>query len=241
MNKGTFIAIEGPDASGKGTQQKLLVDRLKLQGLPVVTVDFPQYETSLFGKLVGQMLHEEFGPLSNIDPHIASVIYAADRLKASGYIASHIAEGEIVVANRYTLSNMAHQSARLPEAKRVEFIRWLYRMEYGEEGFTIPKPDLYVHLDVPIEITQELVLQKAERAYLNGEKKDALEADVAHQIEAAKMYHQLAEVLPEVTSIQCASEGSLLPPEIIHELVWEVTKSSLREDREGIISRERES
>lgn len=240
MGLGKFIAIEGPDASGKGTQQKLLVNHLLSINIPVETVDFPQYESSLFGELVGQMLNGEMGDMNNIHPKVASVIYASDRFKKSEYIKGKLEKGINIVANRYTLSNTAHQSARLPREEREEFIYWLHRMEYEEEGFNIPKPDLYICLDVPIEITQELLLKKAERSYLGGSSKDALEADVLHQLEAAKMYLSLAETLPGIVTIKCAPFGELLSESEIHKVLWEESCKVLSPElKEGAIRGER--
>jgi len=43
MKKGKLIVIDGTDGSGKATQAKLLVSRLKKMGKKVQTIDFPQY------------------------------------------------------------------------------------------------------------------------------------------------------------------------------------------------------
>lgn len=239
--KGKFIAIEGPDGSGKETQQKLLIARLRKNGYSVEPFDFPQYESSLFGELVGQMLSETYGPMDNIHPRIASVVYAADRWSASPKINDHLLRGDIIVANRYTLSNDAHQSARLPEAERDAFLKWLEDLEYSSLGFGIPRPDLYIHLDVPPEISQELILQKAERAYLEGKGgKDALEKNAAHQIEAARMYRKLADSVENIVTVSCTNDrNGLMEKGIIHELVWSEVEKSILNDPEAKVSRER--
>jgi dTMP kinase len=240
--RGKFIAIEGPDGSGKTVQQKLLIDKLQENGRNVKTVDFPQYETSLFGREVGKMLSGEYGSLENIHPAVASVLYAADRWKASSRIGTALRKGSDVIANRYTLSNMAHQSARLPEVERDEFVHYLNALEYSNEGFGIPKPDIYIYLRVPQEVTRELVLKKAERAYLNGESKDLLENDVNHQLEAAKMYDYLAKNVEGIVTIDCFVDGELLSPEAISGLVWGDVRMFLDREvfHEGRIRKERE-
>ena len=43
-HKGLFLVIEGTDGSGKGTQFKLLKDKLESEGYDVETFDFPQYD-----------------------------------------------------------------------------------------------------------------------------------------------------------------------------------------------------
>ena len=45
ISKGVFLVIEGTDGSGKRTQFKLLIERLKNDGYDVETFDFPQYES----------------------------------------------------------------------------------------------------------------------------------------------------------------------------------------------------
>ena len=49
--KGKLIVIDGLDGSGKATQTKLLIKRLKKEGRKVEMADFPQYYKSFFGKI----------------------------------------------------------------------------------------------------------------------------------------------------------------------------------------------
>ena len=48
-----LIDIEGIDGSGKGTQARLLCDRLHQSGVSATLVSFPRYEATLFGRAVG--------------------------------------------------------------------------------------------------------------------------------------------------------------------------------------------
>jgi dTMP kinase len=241
---GKFIVIEGPDGSGKGTQQEILVGRLRKSGIPVVTVDFPQYETSMFGKMAGGILSGTYGPIRDIHPMMASVVYAADRWRAKPFIVQSLSEGKVVIGNRYVLSNMAHQSSRLPREDRLNFIQEIDDMEFSDEGFGIPRPDLNIVLSVAPEISRELIAEKTQRSYLQrGMPFDQLEADIGHQMEAASMYKELAESLPGITLVECCNaEGVLMSRETIHELVWqeaykvvgpELQEGSIRGEREG--------
>ena len=47
-NKGKLIVIDGIDGSGKATQTKILVEKLRQQGLAVETLNFPQYENNFY-------------------------------------------------------------------------------------------------------------------------------------------------------------------------------------------------
>jgi dTMP kinase len=239
MSRSGFIVIEGPDGSGKTTQQILLAEKLRNEGHNVVTVDFPQYETSYFGEVVGHMLNGDYGPYKEIHPRIASVVYAADRWHARNLIENSLKSGSIVLGNRYTLSNEAHQSARLPQEERGKFISDIRLMEY--EIFNIPKPDLYLYLHVDPDVCQELILKKVRRAHLSGAK-DELEADIAIQIEAARMYQYLADTTPGITRISCMGAGNeLLGIDEIHDLVWSETSRFLSgENTEGMIRGERQ-
>lgn len=243
MGRGKFIAIEGPDGSGKATQCEMLISKLQKEGIGYELFDFPQYEKSIFGKIVGDMLAGRFGEINTIHPMLASLAYAADRYKAAVGIRNTIAEGKIAIANRFTLANKAHQSARLPADLRWDFINEIDIVEHSEQGFNIPRPDVYFYLDVPTEISQELILKKKARAYLDPNvDRDLLERDINHQIEAAKMYKLLAENLEGITKIECCDDnGLLLDAQIIHNKLWQEVSSYLSELREGKITRERQS
>ena len=51
-SRGTFIAIEGVDGSGKRTQTDRLSRALAARGVSCLTVSFPRYE-SFFGRMIG--------------------------------------------------------------------------------------------------------------------------------------------------------------------------------------------
>lgn len=221
-----FIAFEGTDGSGKGEQTKLLVKHLKDSNHPVEMFDFPQYTQSFFGRIVGYMLAGQYGKMENIDPHLASLPYSLDRWKATPRIEMVQSEGKIAVANRFTLSNLAHQTARVPREKRSEFIKFILDLEWTE--FKIPQPDLYIYLDVPSEISRELILAKAKRDYITRGKADLLEADIEHQLEAAKLYREFAilkRYFENIIRIPCCdTDGNLRSIENVHEIVWSKVK-----------------
>ena len=122
--RGKFIAIEGIDGSGKRTQLDLLQQALAARGHSVYSTGFPQYD-SWFGKMVGQFLNGDLGPLENVDPHFTALLYAGDRLEAKPKLEAALDNGQIVLVDRYIGSNLAHQTARVPPAKRSEFLQWI--------------------------------------------------------------------------------------------------------------------
>lgn len=217
--RGKFVVIDGTDGSGKATQLELLKTKLEKEGRRVETADFPQYYETFFGRTVGRYLAGEFGELDEIDPHLASLIFAGDRWQAKDKIEKWLSEGIIVISNRYTSANMAHQTARVPEEKREEFLRWLEELEY--ETYRIPREDLVIFLHVPVEMGQTLVDKKGDREYVGGQKRDIQEADLEHLKEAERMYLLLAERNENWLQIECCDEkNNLMSREEIHELVY---------------------
>jgi dTMP kinase len=134
-------------------------------------------------------LSGEFGDINSVNPYLASLAYALDRLTARKQIREWLEEGSIVLANRYTSSSMAHQAAKLAPRKRKAFLRWIDEMEYMLHK--IPREDLVVFLHVPFEISQELLVKKGLRRYVRGKAKDIAEQDVEHQRKALSMYLKL--------------------------------------------------
>src|SRR6266852_4161472 len=117
---GKLIAVEGIDGSGKRTQVELLTLTLKARGHSVYSTGFPQYD-SWFGKMVGQFLNGDLGPLEGVDPHFTALLYAGDRFEAKPKLQSALNNGQIVLVDRYIGSNLAHQTLRVPpqEAQRL--------------------------------------------------------------------------------------------------------------------------
>ncbi|MBU4493296.1 MAG: thymidylate kinase, partial [Nanoarchaeota archaeon] len=106
--KGKFIVIAGTDGSGKATQIKILVKRLKDKGYEVEIADFPQYGKKS-AALVEEYLNGKFGLAEEVGPYRASIFYACDRYAASFKIKEWLDEGKIVVSNRYVSANVGHQ------------------------------------------------------------------------------------------------------------------------------------
>src|SRR6202521_3433174 len=110
---GKLIAIEGIDGSGKRTQVDLLTLTLKARGHDVYSTGFPQYD-SWFGKMVGQFLNGDLGPLETVDPHFTTLLYAGDRFEAKPRLEAALNNGQIVLVDRYIGSNLAHQTTPFP-------------------------------------------------------------------------------------------------------------------------------
>lgn len=221
---GRLIVIEGSDGSGKATQTQMLARRLRAEGHAVERIAFPGYKRSFFGSMVGGYLRGEFGAA---DPRLVSVLYAGDRLEARERIVSWLAEGKVVLCDRYVDSNKAHQAARLPEgADRNAFFRWVDRMEYGV--FRMPRPDAVLFLHVPPRVAEGLIDRKGRRAYLKGRKRDAHEADSGHLDRAAAIYLELARRRSgKGRVIECVEGGQLLSKRAVHDRVYTAARRVL--------------
>ena len=217
MQNGLFIMIEGTDGSGKGTQTELLVKRLRNEGKPVETINFPRYgEPS--AAMVEDYLNGKFGTAAEVGPYRASIFFAVDRYAAAPQIRQWLNDGKIVIANRYVGSNMAHNGGKIADpTEREKFFAWIDELEYTIFG--IPRPDCSLILHVSPEISQRLVDQKTARAYLQGKKRDIHEADLRHLKQAADAYRYAAKKFGWVV-IDCMRGNKVLPIEEIHERVF---------------------
>lgn len=211
-----LIAIEGIDGSGKGTQARLLVERARREGLRAELLAFPMYDRSFFGREIGRYLNGQFGELWAVHPKLAATLYAGDRYESAAEVRRLLGEADLVVCDRYTASNQAHQAAKLPAAERAEFFGWVETLE--NEVFGVPRPDRVLFLDLPPAIASGLIEKKEARSYTDR-KADIHEGDSGYLSAVHAAYRELS-ARSEWVTIPCAPGGEMLPIEAIHERVW---------------------
>ncbi|MCA9331927.1 FAD-dependent thymidylate synthase [Candidatus Saccharibacteria bacterium] len=223
--QGAFIVIEGTDGSGKGTQFKRLISRLEEQGYDVATFDFPQYEQPS-SHFVRQYLNGQYGTADEVGPYTGSLFYALDRYEVAPKIKQALAEGKVVLANRFTGSNMAHQGTKFTNAEqRRGYFIWLDNLEFQMLG--IPRPDKSIVLRVPADIAQNLVDQKEARSYTD-KKRDIHEADLNHLQRSVEVYDDLCQLFPkDFTRIDCVRNRTLMSIEQIEEQLWQTIQPLL--------------
>lgn len=182
--RGKLVAVEGIDGAGKRTQVELLGHAFDERAIAHCELSFPRYK-SFFGQAVARYLTGDFGRLDQVDPHFSALLYAGDRLEAKGEIETGLAAGQLLLADRYVASNLAHQGARVDPVKREEFLAWVRRLEY--EIFALPKEDLIIYLRVPVE-------ESARRTAARGQRltRDIQESDQRHLEAATAVYEELA-------------------------------------------------
>lgn len=227
--KGKFIVIDGIDGSGKATQVGLLKEKLVKLGVKVKTIDFPRYADNFFGKLIGEYLSGMYGDFIQVDPRLASVLYAADRFEASGVIRKWLDEGYTVIADRYVSANQIHQGGKINNRKmREAFLKWLDAMEHGV--FKIPRPDKVIYLDVPFEVSKEWLQQKVaqrKKGYLKG-RKDVAEDNLIHLKDSRDSALALEKSNKNWTRIECCDGMVCMLPDQVHEQVFEVVKKIIK-------------
>ncbi|MBB1571309.1 MAG: dTMP kinase [Propionibacterium sp.] len=134
---GLFIVFEGGDAVGKTTQMRMLVPWLRERGVDPVVTRQPG-GTSLGRKLRKLLLGPDHPELVS---RAEALIYAADKAQhVEALIRPALAEGRVVVCDRYVDSMIAYQGAgRVLDLAEVEQVaRW------ATGGL---RPDLTVLLD----------------------------------------------------------------------------------------------
>ena len=226
---GKLIVLEGIDGSGKTVQSELLKNRLMAEGFKVAVFDFPRYDhpASFFVRKYLQKpgFTKGYGLAGTIGPYAASAFYAVDRIDAAfcqeqrPNLWDFINDGFIVVSNRYAESNIGHQAAKIDKRKeRIKFVEWLMKTEY--ELFKIPKPDLVIFFKIPPEVA--FMLKQAQRRRENIAK-DQHEKDKGHLERASWAYNEAVTMFSDYWKVVeiVDKKSKLLPPEKIHELVWQ--------------------
>ncbi len=203
-----FIAIEGGDGSGKGTQAELLRKHyVETLGKHVLKISFPQYDKGS-AYFVKKYLTGEYGTSANdVSPRLASLFYALDRFDAKPEINEYINDPNgIVIADRYVTSNMAHQGTKYDNpADRQAYYDWEMNTEFGICG--IPQPDKNIVLLVPTSLAQENVDKKEARSYTD-QKRDIHEADSSHLDRAKANYEEICQLYPDKFSpINCIDDS----------------------------------
>lgn len=108
MGGGFFVVFEGIDGSGKTTQRDILARVLEARGERVHVTREPS------DGAIGKLIRERLAGKPEDAPHwrAMAMLFAADRLEhLRTEIEPALAEGAIVLCDRYVASNIAYQTA----------------------------------------------------------------------------------------------------------------------------------
>lgn len=161
-----LIAFEGLDQSGKETQAKLLRARLEAKGHRVETLTFPDDTTPL-----GKDIRAALAGTRDHAPDVMQLLYIANRHERRADIARWLAEGAVVLCDRYLASSIAYGAAQGVDPQWLTDVQRL-----------LPQPDLTLLLDIA---PQTAVARKAA-----GRDRYESDLDLLARVRAA--YRQLA-------------------------------------------------
>ena len=204
--KGTFVVFEGVEGAGKGTQIRLTKDWLEARGEQVLVTREPG------GTPVGERLREMLlsHDTGHIEPKTEALLFAASRAQhVATVIRPALAEGKVVVCDRYIDSSVAYQGwARgLGEQDVLTLNVW------ATQGLF---PDLVVLLHLEPEAGLLRSLEEPDRIEMESGEFHAKVADA---------YLRIAEEHPE-RFVLIDADG---PPESVHERVRAAIERVLRE------------
>ena len=149
-----------------------------------------------------------------MNAYAASAFYAVDRFASFRKDwGEDYRQGKLILCDRYATSNMVYQMGKVPREEWDRYLAWVEDFEYQKLG--IPRPDLVLYLDMPIEVSQKLLL---ERYHGDSGKKDIHESHLGF-LRACRESARYAGQRLGWREIPCAKEGEPLPVEEIHQAV----------------------
>ena len=196
VKQGRLIVIDGIDQSGKRTQTELLARKIRRQGFSCVIWDFPAYQTLLGRRLKAYLTGKE-----RPDLHVVHLLYAANKWEVAAKIDDQRKQGIVVVANRYTPSNLAYGAAHGLS------LDWLTALETD-----LPKPTQIFILDVPVRISFRRKIRE----------RDIHEEDVIYLKRVRKTYLRLAK-----KHHWTVVDGEFTPVKV-HSEIWNRVARSFR-------------
>src|SRR5215213_2609956 len=107
MARGALIVFEGAEGVGKTTQITHLVSRMRAAGIPYLAIREPG-GTPLGDEIRRLLLHPE----QRIGPRAEALLFMASRAQLTeDVVLPAIANGQFVLADRFSLSTYAYQMA----------------------------------------------------------------------------------------------------------------------------------
>jgi len=192
---GVFVAFEGGEGSGKSTQSRLLASWVESLGHTALLTREPG-GTEVGARLRSILLDPATGDLS---PRTEALIYAADKAEhVDTMILPALADGTVVITDRYVDSTLAYQGAgrALHVGELEPLARWA-------------TADLRPHLTVVLDVDPRVGLARA------GEP-DRIEGEpIEFHDRVRRHFLDLADADPDHYVVLDADEQ----PEAIHERV----------------------
>lgn len=99
-----FVCFEGIDGAGKTTQARMLLQRLHKEGIAATQVADPG--TTSIGTAIRQILLHNDAPIT---PAAQMLLFSAARAELSAHIGELLAQGQVVICDRWLLSTLVYQ------------------------------------------------------------------------------------------------------------------------------------
>ncbi len=212
-----ILAFEGIDASGKTMQHALLRDRLKGMGYSVSEKSFPEYKR-FFGTQISELLNGRNLRADEVDAKSMCLWFAMDRWLS--FQDSSWQKSDYLLINRYVLSNAVYQSIR--EIDSGDMLDWVLELEHIR--LSLPKPDAYIFMDVPAQLSDLNMAARGERGYTSLSR-DVYEQSGGLQARARAKYIEYAGRLPNILSIAVSDESGMLHFQKIHDMIFNGLKN----------------
>jgi len=174
-----FITLEGPDGSGKSSQATLLAVFLLQRGINVLATREPG------GTAIGDQVRAVLSNLDNVamHPRTEILLFQASRAQlVEQVIRPHLAQGGVVVCDRYADSTLAYQGY----GHQVDLARLRLIVDFATGGLI---PDLTLLLDIDV---QEGLRRRTHSGEWN--RLDAYDLDFHQRVRQG--YFQLAQDEP---------------------------------------------
>ncbi len=224
MNGKLIIIESGSDASGKATQSEELLKKLTADGYNVRKVEYPNYKSES-STLVKMYLRGDFGKnADDVDAYIASTFFTADRYASfKTEWEEFYRSGGIVIADRYTTSNMVHQASKMEIEERDKYLDWLEDYEYNL--FKIPRPDEVIFLNVPVDYSIKL-MENRKNKFTGEDEKDIHESDKSY---IRKTYNNSLYIADKYNwkRVECVENEQLRTIEDISNEIYGIVKNIL--------------
>ena len=170
-----FIAIEGPDASGKSDVLVALKDRLSHR----FGVDC--FKTPSFDGPIGRLIRKAFDKKVTIEPHAMMHLFNADAIDQEAYMRAQLALGRHVLLDRHTrISGCVYQLDWHP----------LHVLLNNLPLSLFKRVDACVLLDAPAEVLAQRI-----RSRFKKQTDSLYTSDAIERIETIRQRYRLAPVL----------------------------------------------
>ena len=207
--RGKLITFEGVEGGGKSTQAKRLAERLRAEGIEVLTTREPGGTPT--GEVIRDLLQHNLGGEPLCDAAEALLFCASRAQICRNVLGPALAAGTWVVLDRFTDSTLAYQG--YGRGFDLATLRAMNDFATGDV-----KPALTVLIDIPVELGLSRVLARS-----NGARDRIESAPLEFHKRLQAGYLEMAKREPERFIVL---DGTA-EPEAVSAKIWEAVETRL--------------